>query len=603
MRSAVLAGLALALLGCGGGRRPQLEAPTLVLVAVEGLTKALLEAAPEAFEGYERGPAPIYAYPGVNSALASLLLEDREHAHGVESIHMPGRHRVPEACRLLPELLGAQGWSWHGAVSLRQLSASISGLAQGCASWSDAHTPASGAPCTTKATLDALESAAGSDLVGAGPVGLIVQLSSFREGAPAPLGLEEQLPSALAQHRDAVEGLGRALDTPVVRGGERVRAVEAVLARRRGSAVWDSYVGALATARLAELEGALARVSGWLESCGRNARAQISVYGTPVGGSRESCARLWWKGEALENLRLRSFSTRNGMARLPDGGLLLEWGTGPIFDFELRAAGLRQPEREDSARLRPVGTDRLAGSADLEGTWAEVVAERPRASFVLEVQAAEEVEGRPSVLVGELPLSASFLPRLPDPLGEEWEPELAPGERPPWSVDVERHPGGEYSITIDAGVPGQAVRALLARYPEDALAELELASGAARATPIEGRTDAVWVEGETPLVVRAQLGRDARPALAVELDGHMQPIAAMRYRGRRWTRGSLLLLLPGWMPGVTDPLWTGPGPGNPESTPPPGTLRLSRGLHWDPALDSAPSPADQQFLRQLYPRE
>jgi len=268
---------------------------------------------------------------------------------------------------------------------------------------------------------------------------------------------------------------------------------------------------------------------------------------------------------------------------------------------------LRSAEEDSGPSLRPSeGGRALIAKLAGEALHARIDAERARASYLLKLRGAGEHAGLHSaqVLIGTQLIADTALPRVPDPLGELWEPELEPGAVLPWIVDVQRPPGGAFELSVGQTHEPRDVRVLLARYPESASALIEVSATSAsgegpRVVPIPGRGDALWIEGRWPLSIRAELGGDARPSLAVMTPDGCVPVTHMRYRARRWTRGGLALMLPSWMAGVSDPMWSVDARLQGE----PGTLALWRPGDWNASYDVAPAPEDQLFLRRLYPRE
>jgi len=531
--------------------------------------------------------------------------------HGVRSIHTPGRQRVPEALETLGERIAAEGGASHGAVSLRQLSADLSGLAQGFDSWSAQHVSESGAPSDAASSLAALVDASAADLAGDGNLALFLQLSLLRPDAPTPLLVEAQLDAALGEHRDSVEGLSAALDDDELQPEERVAAVERVLARRRGSAIWDDYERAVDAARMARLEEVLLELVELLARHGRAARADVLLVGTPTGELAGPFARLRSRGDGADSAEARRLAELELQVRAAPADLELAWTPleGADIELELRGEGLvlRGAEEDSGPSLRPSeGGRALIANLAGEALHARIDAERTRASYLLKLRGVAEHEGLHSaqVLIGTQLVADTALPRVPDPLGELWEPELEAGAVLPWIVDVQRPPGGAFELSVGQTHEPRDVRLLLARYPESASTLIEVSATSVfgeepRVVPIPGRGDAVWIEGRWPFSIRAELGSDARPSLAVMTSAGCVPVTDMRYRARRWTRDGLVLMLPSWMAGVSDPMWRMDAQLEDE----PGTLTLWRPGGWNTSLDVAPSPEDQLFLRRLYPRE
>jgi len=650
--SALLAGALLA--ACGGGAGPEREVQTTLLVSVDGLPAELFLGADGAWRDLLPGLAQLLtddaqlsplrsSAVGTNAALGVLLTGRSAADQGLWSVRALGRHALPSDTQTLAEELSKEGWSTLAAVSLRQLGGAISGLDQGFASWTDGHVPEDGGSARAAQTLAALRPRLQAALESEQPVFGLLHLGDLRAaGQRAPAGCEELLRERLDPLRGQVEGLAAVLDAEHEDEQALVLALRQQIGRRRDSVEREHLERALRDAICVEMDGVFADLHALLRASGRLKHARVLILGIGRGAAEpgaspsQELARpqapllvrapegLWpggseevvsisdlfgaLRGAAPSELAMDARPEAGADDGLPGEvqrslGIELRPGGGRPVGVVVRGSELELAEdpgwsSEERPRVLRDG-ERVLGQLPASGARMTVREPRGRAPFVVELRAPSGALGEAAVRVGARSLDASFLPRLPDPRGAEWEPDREPGSAPHWDVDVLRASGGALELRVGEESPGLDCRVLLTRFPEDPLAELQLeALTGGSLQGVEGRLDACWLEGETPLSVRMRLGGGARPALAVQLAGVQVPIARMRYLGCRYTRDALLLCVPSWIKAVSDDLYSPTG-ADPGRSAPGGSVVLWHPGAWDPSQDRGLSPDQLRFVLRL----
>lgn len=218
--------------------------------------------------------------------------------------------------------------------------------------------------------------------------------------------------------------------------------------------------------------------------------------------------------------------------------------------------GVTLLEQDETRALKSRGLVGSAGFDPSPGRLRVRLGEREPALRVdLDLGAGPVNEAQ--IWIGACPLDRSHVPRLRDKGGASW-PE---GEAALAAFDDRS--GGWWRLHVgEVGPQGREVEALvLAPSTAPRAAALEHDSGAeVTVTPVPGRSDAVWVRGETPLEVSFQRPAGAQEfALSIHVDGVALPGSTIRYGPRRMAEsGQVSLLLPDWIDGVTGDL-TGDG--------------------------------------------
>ena len=278
--------------------------------------------------------------------------------------------------------------------------------------------------------------------------------------------------------------------------------------------------------------------------------------------------------------------------------------SGPV-PVEVRwrvAAGLTTHTRVTGAGSEDLTTDREAqrrrsGVARLEGSDAalEVGLSARAADVRLDFLSSPlpVVSDLPPVGASDLcapePLDRVGVPRIVVPRVDAWTSEELPG------VELERSSGVWWRFAVND--PGEC-EALLCVWPSrDANDELEVsAGGAAVADPVPGRSDACVVRGTAPFDLTVKLEPREELAFAVRVAGRIVPATRVRVDGRRQgTESELSVVVPGWLPPLTDALSR-----EPEA---PGSGAAWAIARHDPAgtfgASGAPKPAAVEILRRV----
>lgn len=235
--------------------------------------------------------------------------------------------------------------------------------------------------------------------------------------------------------------------------------------------------------------------------------------------------------------------------------------------------------RRESARRRS-GRARIGAG----GALAVGMTERT-ADVRLDISATEGVLGADWLL--DAPLARSLVPRVLVPRVVAWpaddsaDAELA-------LVDVQRAGGTSWRLVVNA--EGRCEALLTVWPPRAPSAQLEVsAGGRVVAEAVPGRLDVVRLVGDAPFDVRVQKGPDEQFAFAVRVGGEVLDARRMRIEGQRMASDTdLSLVVPGWLPGVTEGLFdraaqSADAPGPTEVPGDSDAARAWRVLRTDPA--------------------
>jgi len=243
--------------------------------------------------------------------------------------------------------------------------------------------------------------------------------------------------------------------------------------------------------------------------------------------------------------------------------------------------------QRDRMRRRS-GRVRLGGGASLEVGLTERTA-----AVRLDLALVEGSLDPARIDVGGA-LTQSMVPRVPIPRVLAWPPDGSEGAELPL-VDVQREVGTRWRIAVNCQGPSEV---LLTLWPPRAAHDrLDVeAGGRAVAEQIAGRGDVVRVQGDGPYDFFVQKGPDEHFAFAARSAEGVVDARRVRVEARRMAGDAdLSIVLPGWLPGVTEGLFGAPAAGDPGAL---WTVRRS-----DPAgmfgPEQALDPDWIQFVRTL----
>ncbi len=280
----------------------------------------------------------------VNPAVASLLSGLEPALHGVRSLHRIGAHRLPAAVETLAEDYSAHGYTTLAAVSSRQLAASLSGFGQGFGRYLDDDLPTTGRALAAQDVVQRVAERFEGELESAEPVFLFVHFGDLRHEAAAPAELLACLTERLAPFRSADPELDAAFAGLVDSDADKVAAIRARLARRRGTPAWDAYAEALYDAGLRTLDRSLGALFDVLRAHARFEGATIVVAGTR--GAYVSEPRPHGVLEGLSEALVRTVL----VARVPDHLEPGRWDRDTVSLRDVAAtlrADLRVPGDDD----------------------------------------------------------------------------------------------------------------------------------------------------------------------------------------------------------------------------------------------------------------
>jgi hypothetical protein len=154
----------------------------------------------------------------------------------------------------------------------------------------------------------------------------------------------------------------------------------------------------------------------------------------------------------------------------------------------------------------------------------------------------------------DLPLARSLVPRVLVPRVVAWPADDTEQEELAL-VDVQRAEGTMWRFAVNA--EGRCEALLTVWPPRAPFTRLEVeAGGRVVAEEVPGRLDVVRLVGDGPFDVRVQKGPDEQFAFAVRVGDEVLDARRMRIEGRRMASDAdLSLVIPGWLPGVTEGLF------------------------------------------------
>lgn len=503
MRLALAAVVALAL-ACGKSPAPQPPARPLSLVVCVTVDE-LDGACAKTLLAHTDRPLVVAEIEPLGettiAAVATYATLSPPWLHGCTSVKELGAHGIGRWSYLVQDLRIEGDVAAVAAVSLRQLSAPISSLDWIYEEFHDEGVPASGRPASCEETWSKVRGALGQALAEREFVRFWIHFADLRSDAPRDgSGAAPILSAQLAPHFDEFPELERLCS----RGD--LDAIENVIGRHTGSPVLAAYRIALRHAAAARIGATLDEIVAFADSMGVECRVEVATARPGVGPS----VLLTQNGKAAGVQSIGAYGPPRPFLT-PD----------PVLDVAEPGSGATALDCRDDGCI--LSLERSAG-----------------------------------VWIGSTPLAGSWMPRLPERSGAAWP------ETDPWTIDVRgRSPGrAEVGVGDSDGQVGLEVELLLARVPGDRPEE-ELSvrvEGGGSVEPVSGRLDAVWLRGTTPLTFTCDTRSGHELAIAARVDGEDVPIQAMRYYGRRWTRGPLLLYVPEWMLGVTEELEHPGGP-------------------------------------------
>lgn len=213
-------------------------------------------------------------------------------------------------------------------------------------------------------------------------------------------------------------------------------------------------------------------------------------------------------------------------------------------------------EGSSDGTLRPAG---LGGEASMPAGAALVVETSHRdvalsLELTLPRKHADDLQ-ESKFLIGETPLSESWIPRLPSGHRVSWPRDEFDGPAPV-DLDLVRD-GGLYTRFQTPGDAGREVELLVALYPparrSDPIGErpaLEWAGSGLEVLPYEGRDDVVRLRATTPLDLQVQESPGKDIALCMRIDGVTVPLKRIRRDGQYFAApGTVRVYLPEWLPG------------------------------------------------------
>lgn len=550
-----------------------------------------------------------YVTPSTSSsaALATILTGKLPLEHGLESARVLGRHRLHSRNPTLAGAFRDAGWSTLGWVSSRRFTGRMSGFDRGFERYFDDGLDAAGLPAGMDALLARREGELVPLLETEKPLFLFLQAGELQRDPRSSQQVRSLLERRFRPHVEELPELRNALlaDDPFA-------AIAKLLARRRGSPLWELWRAVSYDAQLLALDAGIARIVGLVERHRKPQLFQWLVVGT----------RGRYLLEPRPDEPEEGFS--EGLLRTP---LIAHLGGASGLDSPRRIRGLTSGQRIAPSLTRAFGVGFAdEGSADLSApALAELVVLSPRAGAQARVQLSDDRRGlsigTPEPYGGSLrvrgaaqriivrdpsgsllaPASSDSVMRVsrdrrkaewvlspkrqdtlhlgqsagavaiefPESTAAEWENIFIEGSgsvaglpiprlpapraeawngETPWRVDVVDAGGGWVDVRV-AG-DSQDVRVFCALYPP--AADLTEGLEVMQAAGVD-RLTAHSLPGAVCLAGRtgfeARLNLAGRRlAMAVELDGEFVSTDEIRYLGRRFDAGTPVLYLPPWLP-------------------------------------------------------
>lgn len=305
----------------------------------------------------------------------------------------------------------------------------------------------------------------------------------------------------------------------------------------------------------------------------------------------EGAASAW-----SANAELLGAGARGGKQIQPWPALWISTNSTVPFTLSWRAtSGSLGPAVLDQGERRELQPRGLSGRAEFQAGQATLEARLGVCQLPLRLD-FDFGEATDAVEQLDFP---SLMPRLRDKGGASW-PE---GEVP--TVDLAERGSGWWSLEVGAsGEAGRRVRALVISYPPSER-EPELAFDAGpevTVTPVAGRSDAIWIEGTTPMACLVERPGGATDlAVGVVIDGQAPPMQNWRHRANRWAEpGQLALYVPDWVPDLT---WRLDTPRVRHSQDPEHHVWIARVNNLLLGLGTPATAEQRAFLRKLGGRE
>jgi len=266
-----------------------------------------------------------------------------------------------------------------------------------------------------------------------------------------------------------------------------------------------------------------------------------------------------------------AFDAAGAQRELAGSGLAIQLGDDVDGSFEVYArlfeTGWLEQRRDgepiepgplglpvERERLRDA-SERLGGSV-ARGVCIETLGERPALRLSL---VGDERHLRDLAVDGWGPWA---LPRVALAARDPWPVDEA-GEPVPPTVDVGRVVGRTLGAVVGPephSTADEEAELLIGVWPPDEAARFEVKPGPRVFLQVApGRPHWVLAKGATPLTVEIEKPPSAQLALAARVAGRNVGVDEMRFLGERLTKaGRAVVLLPAWLPGLTDTTPTAP---------------------------------------------
>lgn len=513
---------------------------------------------------------------GTTAAVASFLVAPDwwERDLGLISPKDVGFHRLPEEVPVRAEAWRDAGGDAYAFCSSAALDGERTGLERGFVTWFEPERDRD-----FRAVLEEAELQTGARARVA-PLLTLLQLDLGDE--PDPARLVPLLHARLDRFGDERAGVEAALDEAFETDAERVRAVEKLVGRKRGTAAWSAWRRSRYDALVLELEQALL---AFLESRDDPDVLVAGTRGRLVDEPRPEPEREGFS-DALVRVPLLVLDRSSDRALAPvlaEPSVVVSPARGSFrttdqLDQDRRFfvhAYLRS-ETVGEAAMRVVGESRSrlvlgalgdgwrAGTlspaephaairVDLGG-WAHALADHLRVVAPVENLANFQLGDRGTATSRRLRDTAWCW--VADPNAPAWDEGSLP------LVDVTRD-RTRWRVALDEGSP-RALVVHLCAYPLEPDADpLEPLGGEVLSGPLPGAAVCRVMPGDA---VTVTLPPGKRVALRVsDAEGAASNPSVVRYEGRRLFGDEASFLVPGWW--LADPAWFVPGPVQVEEAP------------------------------------
>ena len=220
------------------------------------------------------------ASDGTNAAFASLLTGLWPRHHGVGSLRLHGRERLPAEAQTIAEDLAGDGWRTYGSVALPQFDDRVSGFGQGFGVWNSPPPDFREPYLRAGLVLSAIKSAWVEGLRSEDAVFLLLHWADGRPPSNVPTALLARIAARhLEPFRDAMPELGAALSTVESDPVSAVAAVEQAIGRLRGHPAHEALIAAREEAEYAFIDTVLGEVLRTLREEDRYDGALIALAG------------------------------------------------------------------------------------------------------------------------------------------------------------------------------------------------------------------------------------------------------------------------------------------------------------------------------------